>query len=875
MGDNDPSNSDSAHTSPSSDNGRSPTDAQALYAQGMEHYRKRQWEQARACFERLRRFAPSYRSVDALLNEAEIFIQLQQMESDRGDHDRHSPAAQGPATSTSAPGPAGTGTLARTTFRAVGNGVCALTLSNVELRDTQGQVQLQAGSADSTVTVEVVRPQVRIEPVQTRVEPGDALTIDVIADHAVNLGGFEFALHFDPAILQIDDVALGTFLGGTGRAASAVGPAIDSEAGSVSFGGASLGAKPGPEGTGSLAQITLRAVGEGSSRLALSSVELRDTQGQVEPHSACTDGTVTVGLADPEVRIEPPHSSPELGDALTLYVTIDRAVDLGGFEFTLLFDPSVLHVEAVTLGTFLGSTGRTASAVGPTVDSPAASVSFGAATLGARPGPDGTGSLAEITLRAVGEGSSRLTVSSVELRDTQGQVQRHVPYTDGTVTVKVVGPEVKIEPSQARAEPGDALAIDVTVDQAVDLGGFGFTLLFDPDVVQAEAVTLGTFLGSTGRAVSAVGPTIDNRGGSVSFGGISFRTGGSAWFRWVTRRWPAWRVLLVVLLIVFLVAAAVLIRSCTPPKPEGHQQTPTSQMPLEDWMNKGQACLVRGNWECAVEAFRQALMLAPNYEEAEIGLAKALHEQAVDSIADCRCDDAMVQLREIVELHPDASEAWDMIQFCSAFVRARDYLQLNEWESGLEILDDFRPGRSTARIAAQLCLCDTYIAIGAQVTIAAADSVKPTANAIHAFNGALSTCPEDPEELSDQQLAGLHYLCISHLQARDVNDAGMKQLAEQYPRVLEITGCDDLEAELRRRRLYATLYPPTSTPTPTPTFSPTSTPTSTATPTRTPTSTPTRTATPTSTQSPTPTCTATRTTAPQPRPRTPTPEPTR
>jgi len=58
-----------------------PEDADALYAQGMTHYRRREWEEAKDYFARLRLVAPDRRGVDALLNEVDIFIQLQAMES--------------------------------------------------------------------------------------------------------------------------------------------------------------------------------------------------------------------------------------------------------------------------------------------------------------------------------------------------------------------------------------------------------------------------------------------------------------------------------------------------------------------------------------------------------------------------------------------------------------------------------------------------------------------------------------------------------------------------------------------------------------------------------------------------------------------------
>lgn len=54
-------------------------DADALYAQGMAHYRRREWEDARECFARLWAIAPDRRGVGVLLDEVDMFIQLEAM----------------------------------------------------------------------------------------------------------------------------------------------------------------------------------------------------------------------------------------------------------------------------------------------------------------------------------------------------------------------------------------------------------------------------------------------------------------------------------------------------------------------------------------------------------------------------------------------------------------------------------------------------------------------------------------------------------------------------------------------------------------------------------------------------------------------------
>jgi tetratricopeptide (TPR) repeat protein len=55
-------------------------DADALYAKGMTHYRRREWQEARECFARLRATAPERRGVGALLKEVDLFIQLEAMQ---------------------------------------------------------------------------------------------------------------------------------------------------------------------------------------------------------------------------------------------------------------------------------------------------------------------------------------------------------------------------------------------------------------------------------------------------------------------------------------------------------------------------------------------------------------------------------------------------------------------------------------------------------------------------------------------------------------------------------------------------------------------------------------------------------------------------
>ena len=140
-------------------------------------------------------------------------------------------------------------------------------------------------------------------------------------------------------------------------------------------------------------------------------------------------------LQNPTVRIEPVESAVGVGESFTVSVMIDDADDLGGFQFNLLYDTAVVTVADVTLGDFLGSTGRPASPIGPIIDNQAGMVSYAGWTLGSEPpGPDGTGELAIVSLTTLGVGISPLDLQKVTVLNTAAQSQE-ASIEDGTVVV--------------------------------------------------------------------------------------------------------------------------------------------------------------------------------------------------------------------------------------------------------------------------------------------------------------------------------------------------------------------------------------------------------------------------------------------------------
>ena len=128
-------------------------------------------------------------------------------------------------------------------------------------------------------------------------------------------------------------------------------------------------------------------------------------------------GETTLGFSPAAATLPLGASAP-----VTVNVVITNAVDLGGFEFTLRYDPQIVHVTGVRLGDFLGSTGRTVSSLPANIDNTAGKVEFGAFSFGAVNGPSGNGILAEIGFIPRASGTSPLHFAAAQVTNTGGNV---------------------------------------------------------------------------------------------------------------------------------------------------------------------------------------------------------------------------------------------------------------------------------------------------------------------------------------------------------------------------------------------------------------------------------------------------------------------
>jgi general secretion pathway protein D len=134
---------------------------------------------------------------------------------------------------------------------------------------------------------------VAVEPLSSTVEPGETFSVSVVITDVEDLGAFQFEMGYDPSVVQVDDAALGPFLGSTGRNVSQLGPTIDNEAGKLTFGAFSFGTQSGPSGYGLLSAIDMTAGALGATPLDLDTVQVLYPSGASQAVTV-EDGMVSI-----------------------------------------------------------------------------------------------------------------------------------------------------------------------------------------------------------------------------------------------------------------------------------------------------------------------------------------------------------------------------------------------------------------------------------------------------------------------------------------------------------------------------------------------------------------------------------------------------
>lgn len=171
---------------------------------------------------------------------------------------------------------------------------------------------MPAPFAQATTTI------VRFDPAATTLSIGQTVTVNVRIDDVVGLAGDEIHMSYNPSILEVQDadpaqagvqITIGSFLHPDYVALHSVDPAQ----GKIDLSVLQLPPRPPVSGSGVLATITFKAIGNGTSPLTFNSVLLSTSS--AEPiYASLQNGQVTVGGgAGPTPTPAPPTPTPVPG----------------------------------------------------------------------------------------------------------------------------------------------------------------------------------------------------------------------------------------------------------------------------------------------------------------------------------------------------------------------------------------------------------------------------------------------------------------------------------------------------------------------------------------------------------------------------------
>jgi general secretion pathway protein D len=174
-----------------------------------------------------------------------------------------------------------------------------------------GEVRLALAKADAGAGGAAARAGAAVRlwlaPQRLEVAPGDQFEVRLQVTAHQPISHLPLSLDFDPAVLAVDKVEAGDFLGGAGEAQVL---SDTSRPGVLVLGASRLGQVPGVQGTGTVARITFRALRKGSSRITFAATKALDPALRAV---GATARPARVDVAGAETEPAPREASPAAG----------------------------------------------------------------------------------------------------------------------------------------------------------------------------------------------------------------------------------------------------------------------------------------------------------------------------------------------------------------------------------------------------------------------------------------------------------------------------------------------------------------------------------------------------------------------------------
>lgn len=134
-----------------------------------------------------------------------------------------------------------------------------------------------------------------------------------------------------------------------------------------------------------------------------------------------------------KMRFEPQTLSLKVGQTATVAIAVDNVTDLFSVPLLLQYNPAVISVEDVQHGGFL-SGGTQEIAIVSRVDKEHGQATISTTRQPNTPGVNGSGTLMGLVVKAIGPGTSNLSILVVNAKDSQ---QRPIPLVTSEASVQV------------------------------------------------------------------------------------------------------------------------------------------------------------------------------------------------------------------------------------------------------------------------------------------------------------------------------------------------------------------------------------------------------------------------------------------------------
>jgi hypothetical protein len=147
---------------------------------------------------------------------------------------------------------------------------------------SMSQNSAPAGVMPSPAQTATAAVQLHFEPATSTMKTGDTATLGLAISNVTDLYSIPLMIHYDPAVVRVEEVRNGGFLSG-GTQEIAIVQRIDQQKGEVIVSATRQPNTPGVNGTGTVLGFVVHAVGPGTSHLQILQVNAHNSQQQPIP----------------------------------------------------------------------------------------------------------------------------------------------------------------------------------------------------------------------------------------------------------------------------------------------------------------------------------------------------------------------------------------------------------------------------------------------------------------------------------------------------------------------------------------------------------------------------------------------------------------